>query len=162
MRSPTDGDPGRSGAAQPYQPGSLADYETFVRDLQHLRVGRKSLLTLRSLRPGRGKYLATNCVARVAAEPRAGWDRLIVRSAVGLRYPGSYWVRIVEELPSLIPGAPYEDAYEALQRTWADRLDDDPGRPREARAASDRPRRPAGPPRGAAALGRARRRTGDR
>ena len=100
-----------------------AGYETFIRDLEHLRVGKKSLLTLRTLEPGRGKYLATNAVARVTTTPEADTVPLVVRSAVGHRYEGDYYVQIVEKLPSLIPGKPYDDAYEALRTTWADRLD---------------------------------------
>jgi hypothetical protein len=100
-----------------------ADYETFVRDLAHLRVGRKTVLTLRSLAPGRGKYLATNVVARVAEAPSTGTQRLRVRSAVGHRYPQSYHVEILETLPLLIPGKPYDDAYQLLQDVYADRLD---------------------------------------
>jgi hypothetical protein len=102
---------------------SSVGYETFVRDLADLRIGRRTILTLRSLAPGRDKYLATNVVARVTTEASPGRDELVVRSAVGLRYPESYWVEIVETLPSLIPGKPYEDAYQALRRTYADRLD---------------------------------------
>jgi hypothetical protein len=101
-----------------------AGYETFVRDLEHLRVGKKSLLTLRTLAPGRGKYLAINVVARVSTDATGdGWSPLTVRSAVGHAYPGTYRVQVVETLPSLIPGLPYDDAYEALRKTWSDRLD---------------------------------------
>jgi hypothetical protein len=103
-------------------PEALA-YETFVRSLDDLRLGRKSVLTLRSLAPGRHKYLAANVIARVTEAPSPGGVGLRVRSAVGHAYPGPYYVEIVETLPLLIPGQPYEDAYEALQRTYADRLD---------------------------------------
>ena len=103
--------------------GQSGGYETFVRDLADLRIGKSTILTLRSLEPGRQKYLATNVVARVTTEAGPGRQTLIVRSAVGLRYPDSYWVEVVETLPSLIPGKPYEDAYEALRRAWGDRLD---------------------------------------
>ena len=99
-----------------------ADYETFVRSLDDLRLGSKTILTLRSLEPGRRKYLATNVVARVSEKVGAGARLLRVRSAVGHRYPKTYAVEILETLPLLIPGKPYDDAYEALQRTYADRL----------------------------------------
>lgn len=103
---------------------TAAGYETFIRDLAHLRIGKKALLTLRTLEPGRGKYLATNAVVRVANDSKGpDWAPLVVRSAVGHRYPETYFVQVVETLPSLIPGKPYEDAYELLRKTWADRLD---------------------------------------
>ena len=104
-------------------PSDAPAHETFVRSLDDLRVGRKSVLTLRSLAPGRRKYLAANVIARVTESPSPGGVGLRVRSAVGHAYPGPYYVEIVETLPLLIPGKPYDDAYEALQQTYADRLD---------------------------------------
>lgn len=98
-------------------------YETFVRDLADLRVGQETLLVLRDLSPGRRKYLARNVIGVVApatddSNAAGDWQPLTVRSAVGHRFGGAWRVRIVEVLPPTAPGAPYTDAYAALQAAW--------------------------------------------
>ena len=103
----------------------VAGYETFVHDLADLGEGGRTLLVLRDLAPGRRKYFAQHVVAVVSREPAPdGRSRpLTVRSAVGNRYPGEWNVTIVEVLPSRTPGAPYQDAYAALNAAWGDRGD---------------------------------------
>src|SRR5581483_4858107 len=95
-------------------------YETFVRDLADLRVGEETPLVLRDLSPGRRKYFARNVIGVVsaategpdvaaagAADVDGEWLPLVVRSAVGHRFPGTWRVRIVKALPPAVPGAPY-------------------------------------------------------
>ena len=103
----------------------VAGYETFVRDLADLREGRRTPLVLRDLAPGRRKYFAQHVVAVVSREaaPDGRSRPLIVRSAVGNRFPGEWHVTIVEALPSRTPGAPYQDASAALHAAWGDRGD---------------------------------------
>lgn len=107
----------------------MADgYETFVRDLADLQMGREALLVLRDLSPGRRKYLAQNVIGVVTTatddtDPSGERRPLTVRSAVGHRFPGAWRVRIVRVLPSAAPGAPYTDAYAALRAAWGGSLD---------------------------------------
>jgi len=103
-------------------------YETFVRDLADLQVGRETLLVLRDLSPGRRKYFAQNVIGIVTTatdetDPPDESRPLTVRSAVGHRFPGAWRVRIVKVLPSAAPGAPYTDAYVALRAAWGGSLD---------------------------------------
>lgn len=104
-------------------------YETFVRDPAQLREGRRVLLVLRDLTPGRRKYFARHVVGIVSRTPDAdgGAVPLTVRSAAGNRFPGAWYVRVVEQLPSRVPGAPYEDAGAAMQAAWGDAADASPG-----------------------------------
>ncbi len=102
-------------------------YETFVRDLADLQVGRETLLVLRDLSPGRRKYLAQNVIGIVTTathetDPSGESRPLTVRSAVGHRFPGAWRVRIVKVLPPTTPGAPYTDAYAALRAAWGSSL----------------------------------------
>jgi hypothetical protein len=99
-----------------------AGYETFVHDLADLREGRRTILVLRDLTPGRRKYFAQHIVGVVGRGPSADDEArpLTVRSAAGNRFPGEWHVRIVEVLPSRAPGAPYQDAYAAMTAAWGE------------------------------------------
>ncbi len=103
-----------------------AAFETFVRDLSHLREGQQTILVLRDLAPGRRKYFAQNVLATVSTDPGAAteWQPLRVRSTVGSVFPGQWYVKIIRVLPSRIPGTPYTNAYEAMHRAWAHLLCD--------------------------------------
>ncbi len=96
-------------------------YETFVRDLSDLREGRQAILVLRDLTSGRRKYFAQHVLAMVSREPGSGadWRPLTVRSMVGNVFPGQWYVRVIQVLPSRVPGAPYTNIYDAMHNAWA-------------------------------------------
>lgn len=99
-------------------------FETFVRDIADLREGRPTILVLRDLTPGRRKYFARHFVAVVARDgnPEDDFHLLVVRSMVGNQYPGPWWVKVLESLPQRVPGAPYANAFEAMEHAWAKAL----------------------------------------
>ncbi len=100
----------------------MADaYETFVRALSDLHEGRRTILVLRDLTPGRRKYFAQHVLATVARDPGSGadWRPLTVRSMVGNVFPGPWSVQVIQVLPSRIPGTPYMNAYDAMDNAWA-------------------------------------------
>lgn len=100
----------------------MADaYETFVRALSDLHEGRRAILVLRDLTPGRRRYFAQHVLATVARAAASGgeWRPLRVRSMVGNVFPGPWYVRVIRVLPSRIPGAPYMNAYDAMDKAWA-------------------------------------------
>lgn len=99
-------------------------FQTFVRDIADLREGQPTILVLRDLTPGRRKYFARNVVAIVARDfsDEDGFNPLIVRSMVGNEFPGPWWVKVLEPLPQRVPGEPYGNAFEAMEKAWADRL----------------------------------------
>ncbi|NNN18553.1 MAG: hypothetical protein HKL84_01735 [Acidimicrobiaceae bacterium] len=92
------------------------EYETFVRDTTRVLSGHDCVLTLRDLTEGRSKYRGINVRAVVSRPPRAGEPILWIRSVVGLKDPEPCSVRIVEELPETLLGAPYSDYFTALER----------------------------------------------
>ncbi len=97
-------------------------WETFVRRPEQLVEGVEIPLVLLDLTPGPRKYAIRHVVAildrRFDAFPDA--DALWVRSAVGVRLPSPYAIRIVRELPAELPGVPYRDVFEALRRAGND------------------------------------------
>lgn len=107
----------------------MADaYETFVRTLSDLREGRQTILVLRDLTPGRRKYFAQHVLATVSSGPGsgAGLRPLTVRSMVGNVFPGQWYVKVIQVLPSRVPGAPYTNLYEAMHTAWAHLLRERP------------------------------------
>ncbi len=90
------------------------EYECFVRRLKELQEDRQVVLTLRDLSPGRRKYQARIVRAVLSRSPDAlsGWDKLWVRSAVGVKDPQPWRIKIVEELGDSLPGKPYGDIFE--------------------------------------------------
>jgi hypothetical protein len=91
------------------------EFETFLRDTARVLSGRESVLTLRDLTPGRQKYRGITVRAVVSRPPRPGEPTLWLRSVVGLRDPRPCSVRIVEELPETLAGAPYSDFFDAME-----------------------------------------------
>ncbi len=98
--------------------GTKRTWETFVRSLEPLKEGVPIPLVLVDLTPGLRKYTIRHVMAlidrRLDAFPDG--DTLWVRSPVGVRLPSPYAIRIVRELPAELPGVPYHDVFEALQR----------------------------------------------
>ncbi len=103
-------------------------YETFVRSLSDLREGRQAILVLRDLTPGRRKYFAQHVLGMVSRGPEHGadWRPLTVRSMVGNVFPGQWYVRVVQVLPSHVPGTPYTNFYEAMHTAWSHVLRESP------------------------------------
>lgn len=99
-------------------------FETFVREIADLREGRPAILVLRDLTPGRRKYFARHAVAIVTRDSgqEDGLHPLVVRSMVGNPYPGSWRVKVLEWLPQRVPGEPYTNTFEAMERAWAGSL----------------------------------------
>lgn len=92
------------------------EYETFVRDRDHVLSGREVVLTLRDLAPGRKKYRAMNVRAVVSRPPRPGEPLLWLRSVVGNKDAAPCSVRIVAELPEAFAAEPYSDFFDTLRR----------------------------------------------
>ncbi len=92
--------------------------ESFVKHFSDLEENKKSVLTIRDLTSGRRKYNARIVRAMVSRSPEAlqNWDKLWVRSAVGVKDPEPWGLKIVEELGDTTPGKPYSDIFESLQQ----------------------------------------------
>ena len=94
-------------------------WETFLRRPSDLKEAVAIPLVIRDLNPGRKKYALRHVLAIVSpkAEGIAQTDELRVRTVVGVELPGSWGIRILQELPIEIPGKPYQDFFQAL-RAW--------------------------------------------
>ena len=77
--------------------------------MKDVQEGKRLVITIRDLSPGKHKY--TGRVARVQVsrtpEALANWDKLWVHSVVGLKDPQPWGMKIVEELGITVPGKPY-------------------------------------------------------
>ena len=87
------------------------EYQAHVRHMKDVQEGKKLVITIRDLSPGKHKY--TGRVARVQVsrtpEALANWDKLWVHSVVGLKDPQPWGMKIVEELGITVAGKPYSD-----------------------------------------------------
>lgn len=94
------------------------EFECFLPSGRQLQEGEEVLLSLRELSPGRYRYRGRHVRAVVSRSPEAlaHWDRLWVRSVVGIRQPQPWGIRILEDLGDSLPGRPYEDLFEVMNR----------------------------------------------
>jgi hypothetical protein len=94
------------------------EYLCHLKHLKDLQEGKKIVVTLRDLTPGKKKYLARVARVEVSRQPEAlaKWDKLWAHSVVGYKDPQPWGVKIVEELGLMVPGKPYDDIYEALAK----------------------------------------------
>ena len=94
------------------------EYMCHVKHLKDLEEGKKLVLTIRDLSPGKHKYLAR--VARVqisrSQDALKGWDTLWAHSIVGYKDPQPWGMKVVEELGLFVPGKPYDDIYQGLAK----------------------------------------------
>ena len=94
------------------------EYLCHVKHLKDLQEGKKSVLTIRDLTPGKHYYLARVARVEVSRSPEAlaKWDKLWAHSVVGFKDPQPWGIKIIEELGLTVPGQPYSDIYEALAK----------------------------------------------
>ena len=94
------------------------EYLAHVKHLTDLQEGKKVVLTIRDLNPGKQKYLARVARVEVSRKPEAlsKWDTLWAHSVVGFKDPEPWGMKIVEELGLTVPGQPYTDIYQALAK----------------------------------------------
>ena len=90
-------------------------YLTFVRDIKDLTEGREIELTVRDLTPGPRKYDAKIVKAIVSSTPSAlpDADTLTVCSWLGVPYPQTWAINILEEVSETLAGVPHGDFIEA-------------------------------------------------
>ena len=94
------------------------EYESHVKHFKDLEDGKSVVLTIRDLSSGKHKYNARVARVQISRSPEAlsTWDKLWVRSVVGVQDPQPWGMKIVEELGITVPGKPYSDIYEVLAK----------------------------------------------
>lgn len=95
---------------------SKKEYVTFLRRIRDLSEGQQ-LLFIKDLEPGPRKYDTRLVRCEVSQDPDELPDghALWIRSETGYRHPQTWRIRIIEELPPYVPGAPWQDACAALK-----------------------------------------------
>ncbi len=87
------------------------EYSTMVHTLDDLPDGGETELFIRDLTPGPRKYDSRHVRARVASsqDKLPGGDILRVRSLVGVMFPETWYIKVVQDIQDYQPGQPYED-----------------------------------------------------
>lgn len=94
------------------------EYESHVKHFQDLEEGKKVVLTIRDLSSGKHKFNARVARVQISRSPEAlaNWDKLWVRSVVGVKDPQPWGMKVIEELGITVPGKPYSDIYATLTK----------------------------------------------
>lgn len=99
------------------------EWQTFVRKFEDMREGGDVELFIKDLTPGPRKYDTKHVRAQVTRSESAlpGADILWVRSESGATAPEPWYIRIVEEMAEWVPGRPWENVFEAIERAERER-----------------------------------------
>lgn len=99
------------------------EWQTFVRKFEDMKEGEVELF-IKSLNPGPRKYDTKHVKAKVTRSKAAlpGGDTLWVRSESGSTAPEPWYIEIIEELPEWVPGRPWENVFEAIERSEKENL----------------------------------------
>jgi hypothetical protein len=73
------------------------EWTTNVANLSALNLGQKVELIVKDLSPGVRKYESHRVLAVVSRGETGEGDRLQVRSATGVLYDETFWIKILEE-----------------------------------------------------------------
>jgi len=94
------------------------EWQTFVRKFEDMKEGEVELF-IKDLTPGPRKYDTKHVRAKVARrkEDLPEGDILWIRSESGLRFSEPWYIKILEELPPWVPGRPWEDLFEVMEKT---------------------------------------------
>lgn len=84
-------------------------YQTFTPDIKNLVENKEIKLTIKDLNPGTGKYGARIVKAILSSDPDKlpEGDILHVRSWIGVLYPQTWAIKIVQELDEIEVGVPH-------------------------------------------------------
>ena len=93
------------------------EWQTFVRKFDDMKEGEQEIF-LRNLTAGQSKYDAKHVRARVAKLRKTlpSGEVLWFRSKSGVRHSDPWYVEILEELPEWVPGIPWENVLDVVER----------------------------------------------
>lgn len=95
----------------------MKDWQTFVRRYSDMKEGRREFF-IKDLTEGKGKYATLHVIATVSRSEKGldNPDRLWVRGESGQKDPSPWYLTIEKKLEEWIPGKPWEDVLEALEK----------------------------------------------
>lgn len=84
------------------------EFDTFIYSFNELPEGKDVTLAVRDLTPGSHKYETTFVRARVSTSPskKSGESKLWIIFNTGVTHTEPYYINILENLGSTIPGKP--------------------------------------------------------
>ena len=94
------------------------EWQTFVRKYDDMKEGEIEIF-IKDLTPGPRKYDTKHVKAKVAKSKQAlpDGDLLWIRSESGLRAPEPWHIRILKELPPSVHGRPWENIFDAIEKS---------------------------------------------
>jgi hypothetical protein len=91
------------------------EWQTFVRKFEDMKEGEAELF-IKDLTPGPRKYDNKHVRATVSRSKTAEADVMWIRSESGSVAPEPWYINILEELPEWVPGRPWENVFDAIER----------------------------------------------
>ncbi len=91
------------------------EWQTFVRKYEDMKEGEFKLF-IKDLTPGPRKYDTKFVKAKVSKKSLPDGDLLWIRGESGLRNSDPWYIKIQEELPEWVAGAPYENVLDAIAK----------------------------------------------
>ena len=95
----------------------MKEWQTFVRRFADMKEGTRELF-IKDLAPGKAKYDTKHVMAKVSKSKGTlkNADLLWIRSESGEKYKDAWYVKIEKELEEWIPGRPWDDLLEAMEK----------------------------------------------
>jgi hypothetical protein len=92
-------------------------WQTFVRKFGDMKEGEVELF-IKDLTPGARKYDNKHVMAKVSKSKKEipEGDILWIRSESGSIAPEPWHIHILEELPEWVPGRPWENVFDAIEK----------------------------------------------
>jgi len=92
-------------------------WQTFVGKFRDMREGEIKIF-IKDLTPGPRKYDTkfVRAIVKRSKESLPDGDILYIRSESGLKSPEPWYIKIIEELPEYVPGKPWEDVFQAIEK----------------------------------------------
>ena len=93
------------------------EWQTFVRKFEDMKEGEVELF-IKDLTPGPRKYDNKHVRVKVSKSKAVlpEGDTLWIRSESGSTAPEPWYMKIIEELPDWVPGRPWENVFDAIER----------------------------------------------
>ena len=95
----------------------MKEWQTFVRRFGDMKEGKRELF-IKDLTPGKAKYDTKHVMAQVSKSKGVlkNADILWIRSESGEKHKDPWYVKVEKELEEWIPGRPWDDLLEALEK----------------------------------------------
>jgi len=92
-------------------------WQTFVGKFRDMKEGEIKIF-IKDLTPGPRKYDTkfVRAIVKRAKESLPDGDILYIRSESGLKSPEPWYIKIIEELQEYVPGKPWKDVFQAIEK----------------------------------------------